>query len=61
MGRHEKIGLRTYANSKASGEPAHPHRLASSFAVCFELYQGLLLMEANSKASGKTARMRRLA
>ena len=31
---HEKMGLRTYANSKASGDPAHPSSLARRFAVC---------------------------
>ena len=41
--RREKIGLRTYANSKASGKPAHPRSLARSFAVCLKFYQGLLL------------------
>ena len=59
--RREKIGLRRYANNKASGEPTHPRSLARSFAVCLELYQGLLLVKANSKASDKTAWMRRLA
>ena len=52
------MGLRTYANSKASGEPAHPRSLARSFALCLELYQGLQLVKVNSKASGVTARMR---
>ena len=33
--RREKMDLPTYANSKASGEPAHPPSLASSFAICF--------------------------
>ena len=33
--RREKMDLRTYANSKAPGEPAHPRSLARSFAVCF--------------------------
>ena len=58
--RREQMGLRTFANSKASGEPTHPHSLARSFAVCLELYQGLLLVKANSKTSGETAQMRRL-
>ena len=59
--RHEKMGLWTYANSKASGKPAHPRSLARSFAVCLKFYQDLLLLKANSKASDETARMRRLA
>ena len=58
--RREKMGLRTYANSKASGEPAHPCSLASSFAVCLKFYKGLLLVKANSKASCETAWMCRL-
>ena len=36
--RREKMGLRTYANSKTSGKPAHLRSLARGFAVCFELY-----------------------
>ena len=59
--RREKMGLRTHANSKASGEPVHPRSLARSFAVCLKFYQDLLLMITNSKASGDAALMRRLA
>ena len=51
------VGLRTYANSKASGEPAHPRSLARSFAVCHKFYQGVLLVKANSKASCETVQM----
>ena len=57
----EKMYLRTYANSKASGEPAHPHSFARSFVVCLKFHQDLLFVKANSKASGETAWMRRLA
>ena len=57
----EKMILRTYANSKASGELVHPRSLARSFAVCLKLYQGLPFVKANRKASGETARMRRFA
>ena len=59
--RREKMGLQTYANGKASGEPAHPYSLTRSFTVCLKFNQGLLLVTVNSKASGETARMRRLA
>ena len=58
--RLEKMGLRTYANSEVSGEPVDPRSLSRTFAVCLELYQGLLLVKANGKASGETAQMWRL-
>ena len=32
--RRGKIGLRRYANNKASGEPTNPRSLTWSFAVC---------------------------
>ena len=59
--RRGKIGLRRYANNKASGEPTHPRSLARSFAVCLELYQGLLLVKAYSKASGEPVHLCSLA
>ena len=54
----EKMGHWTYANSKALGK--HPRSLARSFALCLELYQGLLLMIANSEVSDETSWMHRL-
>ena len=43
----EKMGLRIYANNKASGEPARPLSLARSFDVCLKFDQGLLLLITN--------------
>ena len=44
--RREKMGLLTYANSKASGEPAHSRSLVRSFAVCYRFHQGLLFIKS---------------
>ena len=48
--RREKIGLQTYASSKASGEPAHPRSLVRSFAVYLKIYQGLLFIKSKQQS-----------
>ena len=42
----EKMDFRTYASSKASGEPAHSRSLTRSFAVCLKFYQGVLFIKS---------------
>ena len=59
--RREKMGLRTYANSKASGESVHPRSLAKAMLFAISFIKVYCLSKANSKASGETAWMRRLA
>ena len=59
--RRGKMGLRTYANSKAFGKPAHPRSLARSFTVCLTFYQGKLFANSKTVTSGETLQMRRLA
>ena len=46
----EKMGLQTYANSKASGEPVRPRSLARSFTVCWKFHQGLLFIKSKQQS-----------
>ena len=32
--RHEKTGLRVFANNKGADQPAHSHSLISTFVIC---------------------------
>ena len=53
--RREKMGLMTYANSKALGKPAHPRSLARSFAVCFLMKYAFIKLYTKSKTDDTKA------